>query len=150
MDTIGDVAKTCRYFGIRRANFYRWRSRLRDDGEHGLGKITIGAELGWGEALQARGVAYGRHGIRAAAIRQGQLAGDIAPFAHHADDTQTRASMIARECFVPAPHAGHYELLMECGARVAKADAVGLLHDFCRIDLPPMPVRAGLDGVVIA
>ena len=41
-DTIGDVAKTCRYFGIGRASFYRWRSRLRDHGEPGLANKQTG------------------------------------------------------------------------------------------------------------
>lgn len=146
-----EIETTARWFGTPLVIAYQNETPgLLTSEAESLGKITIGAELGWGEALQARGVAYGRHGIRAAAIRHGQLAGEIAPFAHHADGTQTRASMIARECFVPAPHAGHYEPLLECGARVAMGDTVGLLHDFGRIDLAPVPIRAGLDGVVIA
>jgi len=32
----GDVSKTCRYFGIGRASFYRWRQAYRDSGEAGL------------------------------------------------------------------------------------------------------------------
>jgi len=31
-----DVSKTCRYFGIGRASFYRWRHALADRGEAGL------------------------------------------------------------------------------------------------------------------
>jgi transposase len=32
----GDVSKTCRYFGIGRASFCRWRDRYRREGEAGL------------------------------------------------------------------------------------------------------------------
>jgi transposase len=32
----GDVSKTCRYFGIGRASFYRWRHAYADHGEIGL------------------------------------------------------------------------------------------------------------------
>lgn len=32
----GDVSKTCRYFGIGRASFYRWRAAYRTRGEAGL------------------------------------------------------------------------------------------------------------------
>ena len=32
----GDVSKTCRYFGVGRASFYRWRHALRTRGEAGL------------------------------------------------------------------------------------------------------------------
>ena len=49
-----------------------------------------------------------------------------------------------------APFAGRYEPLMECGARVKAGEVVGLQHDFERIDLDAWPVRAGVDGVVIA
>lgn len=32
----GDVAKTCRYFGIGRSSFCRWRDAQRKDGEEAL------------------------------------------------------------------------------------------------------------------
>ena len=35
-DKIGDVSKTCRYFGIGRASFYRWRQAHQNNGEAGL------------------------------------------------------------------------------------------------------------------
>jgi predicted deacylase len=95
-------------------------------------------------------VGYARHGILAAAIHHGQLAGTIAPFAHHAAGTQRCAAMVDRACFTPAPFTGHFEPLVPCGAEVSAGDAVGLLHDFDRLDLPPWPVRAGVDGIVLA
>ena len=35
-DKIGAVSKTCRYFGIGRASFCRWRKKYADEGEAGL------------------------------------------------------------------------------------------------------------------
>ena len=35
-EEIGHVAKTCRYFGIGRASFYRWRKAYSERGEAGL------------------------------------------------------------------------------------------------------------------
>lgn len=35
-EMIGDVSKTCRYFGIGRASFYRWRKAYSDEGDTGL------------------------------------------------------------------------------------------------------------------
>lgn len=35
-DEIGHVAKACRYFGIGRASFYRWRAAYQKHGENGL------------------------------------------------------------------------------------------------------------------
>ena len=65
--------------------------------------------------------------------------GAIDKIGHHATGAQRMVSMVHRDCFTVAPFAGHYEPLMECGDAVKKGDAVGLLHDFERIDLPPWP-----------
>lgn len=35
-DQIGDVGKACRYFGVGRASFYRWRTAYRQHGLAGL------------------------------------------------------------------------------------------------------------------
>ena len=35
-EEIGHVAKTCRYFGIGRTSFYRWRKGYAERGEAGL------------------------------------------------------------------------------------------------------------------
>ncbi len=35
-EKVGHVAKTCRYFGIGRARFYRWKSAYEREGEDGL------------------------------------------------------------------------------------------------------------------
>lgn len=35
-DKIGCVSKTCRYFGIGKSSFYRWRAAYRSRGEEGL------------------------------------------------------------------------------------------------------------------
>ena len=35
-DMVGDVSKTCRYFGVGRSSFYRWRTAYRKQGEAGL------------------------------------------------------------------------------------------------------------------
>ena len=114
-----------------------------------LGKITVGTELGWGEAVLRKGVTYGRQGVLAAAINHGQLAGKIEPISHHADGTQRCAAIVDFECYVPAPFAGHYEEVLPCGTRVKTGDIVGRLHDFARIDEPGWPVRAQVDGIVV-
>lgn len=146
-----EIEETARWFGTPLVIAYQNATPglLPSEAER-LGKITVGTELGWGGAAQAEGIRYGVQGVLAAAIRHGQMRGQIAPIAHHAAGTQRRAEMIDRACFVPAPFAGHYEPLKDCGALVAAGETVGLLHDFDRIDLPPHPVAAGVDGIVIA
>jgi predicted deacylase len=145
------IEDTARWFGTPLVITYQNETPgLLSSEAEALGKITVGCELGWGEALQPSGVRYGRQGILAAAIHHGQLDGTIAPIGAHADGTQRRAEMVDRECFSPAPFGGLYEPLLECGAEVRAGDAVGLLHDFERLDLDPVPIRAGVDGVVLA
>ncbi|MBS0201320.1 MAG: succinylglutamate desuccinylase/aspartoacylase family protein [Planctomycetes bacterium] len=144
------IADTARWFGVPLIMVYQNNSPglLTSEAER-LGKITVGTELGWGEAVLRKGVTYGRQGVLAAAIHHGQLAGKIEPIAHHADNTQKCAAIVDFECYVPAPFAGHYEEVLPCGARVKQGDIVGRLHDFARIDETPWPVRAGVDGIVV-
>lgn len=145
------IEETARWFGTPLVITYQNETPglLTSEAER-LGKITVGTELGWGGAVSHEGVRYGRQGVRAAAIHHGQLAGTIEKIAHHADGTQRMVAMVDRACFTVAPFAGHYEPLVACGATVKAGEPVGLLHDFERIDLPPWPARAGVDGIVIA
>ncbi len=145
------IEETARWFGTPLVIAYQNETPglLPSEAER-LGKITVGTELGFGGAVSAEGVGYGLQGVRAAAIRNGQMRGSIDRFGHHAAGTQRRASMVDRACFTAAPFAGHYEPLLECGREVRAGETVGLLHDFDRIDLDPWPVCAGVDGIVIA
>jgi predicted deacylase len=145
------VEETARWFGTPLVIIYQNQTPglLPSEAER-IGKITVGTELGWGKAVQAEGVRYGRQGVLAAAIHHGLLRGHIEPIGHHRDGTQIKAAMVDRACFTVAPFAGHYESLMECGRKVKRGDVVGLLHDFDHIDMEPWPAVAGVDGVVIA
>jgi N-alpha-acetyl-L-2,4-diaminobutyrate deacetylase len=145
------VEETARWFGTPLIIIYQNLTPGLLPGEaERLGKITVGTELGWGAAVQAEGVRYGRQGVLAAALRHGQLRGTIEPIAHHKANTQIKAAMVDRECFTVAPFAGHYEPLVECGQIVRAGQPVGLLHDFDHFDQAPWPAAAGVDGVVIA
>lgn len=145
------IEETARWFGTPLVMSYQNETPglLPSEAER-LGKITVGTELGWGEAVQANGVRWGRQGVLAAAIRHGQLRGRIDPIDHHRDGSQRKVAMVDRACFSIAPFSGHYEEVTPCGTRVRAGDLVGWLHDFDRIDLEPAAIRAGVDGIVIA
>lgn len=145
------IEQTARWFGAPVVLVYQNETPglLTSDAER-LGKITIGAELGWGRAIQPDGVRYARHGIRAAAIHWGQLAGEIAPIGHHRDGTQRKLSIVDPACTILAPFDGHYEPLHPPGTLVAAGDTVAYLHDFQRLDLAPWPVVARVDGLLAA
>lgn len=145
------IEDTARWFGTPSLMVYQNQTPglLPSEAER-LGKITVGTELGWGAAVDPVGVKYGRHGVLAALIRNGLMYGEIQPIAHHAAGTQRKLEMVHRDCFSVAPFDGHYEPLLECGTAVKKGDIVGLLHDFDHFDMEPYPMRAGVDGVVLA
>ena len=145
------VEDTARWFGTPFVMCYQDETPglLPSEAER-LGKITVGSELGWGGAVQATGVRYARQGVLAAAVHHGQLTGRIEKIAHHRDNSQWLVEMVDRDCFSVAPFVGHYEPVVECGDAVKKGDTIALLHDFNQIDLAPWPVRAALDGVVVA
>lgn len=144
------IEETARWFGVPLVMVYQNETPglLTSEAER-LGKITVGTELGHGEAVSGEGVRYGVQGVWSALIRHGQMRGEVAPIAHHANGTQVKASIVDFACYVPAPFPGHYEEVLPCGAVVARGDVVGYLHDFARIDDAPWPVRAGVDGVVV-
>ncbi|MCX5662283.1 MAG: succinylglutamate desuccinylase/aspartoacylase family protein [Planctomycetota bacterium] len=145
------IEETARWFGTPLIITYQNQTPgLLPSEAESLGKITIGTELGWGNAIHPRGVQFGRHGVLAAAIHHFQLRGSIEPFGHHADGTQRRVEMVDRACFTVAPFAGHYEPIVECGTKVAKGQTIGLLHDFDHIDMDPWEAKAGMEGIVIA
>lgn len=145
------IEETARWFGTPALMVYQnlTPGLLPSEAER-LGKITVGTELGWGSAVCTEGVRYGRQGVLAAAIHNGQLRGTIEPIAFHQAGTQRKLEMVDRDCFTVAPFAGHYEPLLDCGTAVKRGDIVGLLHDFDHIDQEPWPARAGVDGVVLA
>ncbi|HAN98853.1 MAG TPA: succinylglutamate desuccinylase [Planctomycetaceae bacterium] len=145
------IERTARWFGTPSLMVYQNATPglLPSEAER-LGKITVGTELGWGCAVNPEGVRYGRHGVLAAAIHNDQLHGEIRPHAYHAAGTQRKLEMVDRDCFTVAPFDGHYEAVLECGTEVKRGEIVGYLHDFDHIDMAPWPVRAGVDGVVLA
>ena len=145
------IEETARWFGTPCLMVYQnlTPGLLPSEAER-LGKITVGTELGWGRAVNVDGVKYGRQGVLAAAINNGILKGSIEPIGFHKTGNQRKLEMVDRDCFTVAPFAGHYEPLVDCGTTVKRGQTVGLLHDFDHIDMEPWPVRAGVDGVVLA
>jgi N-alpha-acetyl-L-2,4-diaminobutyrate deacetylase len=145
------IEETARWFGTPLIMVYQNQTPglLPSEAER-LGKITVGTELGWGRAVNVDGVRYARQGVLAAAIRHGQLRGDIQPIAFQREGTQRKVAMVKRDCFVVAPFAGHYEPLLECGSAVRQGDTVGRVHDFEHIDAEPWAAKAGVNGIVVA
>ncbi|MDZ4820276.1 MAG: succinylglutamate desuccinylase/aspartoacylase family protein [Planctomycetota bacterium] len=144
------IEETARWFGVPFIAFYQNETPglLPSEAER-LGKITVGTELGWGAAVNPEGVRYARHGVKAAAINHGLLRGTIEPIGYHAAGTQRKVETVDQQCFTLAPFSGHFEPLHNCGDDIRKGETFALLHDFDRIDLEPVPIKAELDGILL-
>jgi predicted deacylase len=142
--------ETARWYGTPFVMTYQDQTPglLPSDAER-AGKITVGSELGWGQAINPDGVRYGKHGVLAAAINHDQLRGKIEPIGHHADGSQKRVQLVDRDCYVHAPFAGFYEPLFPCGTRVSEGDIVARMHDFNHIDEPATDIQAPTDGYIM-
>jgi N-alpha-acetyl-L-2,4-diaminobutyrate deacetylase len=114
-----------------------------------LGKISVGTEMGWGRAAQAAGVSMSKQGILTAAVKQELLKGDLPPNRHYPASEQLLVDTSHPSSNHLAPFEGHFEPTVELGQKVAKGERVAFLHDFNRIDDPPLELLAPHDGYII-
>lgn len=118
---------------------------LTDEAE-AMGKITIGTELGYGEATIREGVRHAETGIRNTLRYFGILPGEIERV-RPADAHRPRIVRAVRlEDYVPAPISGIYEPAAEPGQRVSGGDVVGRIYDFDYAGSRPIEMRAPRDG----
>ncbi|MBI2193354.1 MAG: succinylglutamate desuccinylase/aspartoacylase family protein [Planctomycetes bacterium] len=144
------MMETARDFGCRFTMMYQdLTAGLLTSTAERLGRITIGSELGWGQAVSAEGVSMGKQGILAAAVRQGLLRGDLPPNRHCPRSEQVLVDNSDLDCYVLSPFEGHFEPAVPCGGWVAKEQLIGWVHDFDRIDDPPVELKSPHDGFVL-
>ncbi len=142
---------TARGFGTPLVLVYQNRTPglLTSESER-LGKITVGTELGWGGAVSVEGVRLGRRGVLQAAVQHCQLHASAGPEGPATAEPQVTVETIDPACYVPAPFPGLYEPVVECGVLVSPGCTIGRLHDFYRIDDPPVDICAQVSGRVVA
>ncbi|MBV8879228.1 MAG: succinylglutamate desuccinylase/aspartoacylase family protein [Planctomycetaceae bacterium] len=114
-----------------------------------LGKISVGTEMGWGRAVQVGGVSMSRQGVLTAAVRQGQLRGDLPPSRNYPASEQVLVDTSHPASNLLAAFEGHFEPTVELGQKVASGQRIGWLHDFNRLDDPPQELLAPHDGYII-
>ena len=113
-----------------------------------LGKITVGTEMGYGKAVQAGGVSMSRQGVINAALKYGQLRGEVM------DRNYPAAEQVMVDTSDPAsnflaPYDAVFEPTVELGQKVKRGERVAWLHDYNRIDEAPLELVAGHDGYII-
>ena len=144
------MEETARGFGTRIIMRYQnLTPGLLTSTAESLGKITVGTELGFGRALQPEGVSMGRQGFLTAAIRQEQMKGPVPENRHTPPAEQILIDASAPGSSVLAPTDGHFEPVVDCGAEVRKGQRIAWLHDFGRIDEPPLELVAPHDGFIL-
>jgi N2-acetyl-L-2,4-diaminobutanoate deacetylase len=144
-----EIEETARGFGTRFTMIYQNQTPgLLTSTAEAMGKITVGSELGWGRSLQVEGVAMAKRGVLAAAVRHGQLRGEL-PGAHFQGDAQLLVDASDPASSLLSPVEGHFEPAVPLGGAVKKGDRLAWLHDFNRIDDAPVEVMAPHDGYVI-
>jgi predicted deacylase len=91
-----------------------------------------------------------RQGVLAAAVRHGQLRGPAPQNRHVAAADQILVDSSAPESNLLAAFDGHFEPTVAPGQHVGREQRIGFLHDFNRLDDPPMPIVAPHDGYVLS
>jgi predicted deacylase len=118
---------------------------LTDEAE-AMGKITIGTELGYGEATIREGVRHAEVGVRNTLRRYGMLAGELERVRPVGSDPPRIVRAVNLEDYVPAPISGVYEPVAEPGDFVESGQVVGRLYDFDYAGRRPLELRAPRDG----
>jgi predicted deacylase len=114
-----------------------------------LGKITIGSELGYGASTDLDGVRWAHQGTLNVMRRYGLLDEPPVDLTPPGLDRQRVVSATDIDRYVTAPVSGISEPLVPIGAFVTEGQPVARIHDFERVDEPPVEIRADGDGYVM-
>ena len=114
-----------------------------------MGKITIGSELGFGASTDLDGVRWANGGVRNVLRHYGLLDEPLQTLTLPGLDRQRVVSAIDIDRYVTAPVSGISEPLVPIGAFVRAGQPVSRIHDFERIDEPPVEIVADSDGYVM-
>jgi predicted deacylase len=114
-----------------------------------LGKITIGGEFGYGASADLQGVRWAYHGVLNVMRRHGVLSGAVETLLPPEYERQRFVASTDLDAWMTAPVSGISEPLVPLGTYVKRGQPVTLIHDFERIDEPPIEIRANLDGYLL-
>jgi predicted deacylase len=124
-------------------------SGLLTEEAEAMGKITIGSELGFGASTDLDGVRWAQEGTRNVMRHYGLLDEPVVDLTLPGLDRQRVVSATDIDRYVTAPVSGISEPLVPVGAPVVKGQPVARIHDFERIDEPPVEILADGDGYVM-
>ena len=121
-------------------------SGLLTDEAEAMGKITIGTELGYGEATIRQGVRHAEVGIRNVLRHYGLLDGEREHARPQGSERPRIVRAVRLEDYVPSPISGIYEPVADPGNYVEEGQVVGRIYDFDYAGRPPLEMRAPRSG----
>lgn len=124
-------------------------SGLLTDEAEAEGKIAIGGEFGFGEGVNRKGVLHGYEGIRNVLRHYGMLTGEISRIDPLRRSAPRLVDARNLEDYIPCPHAGIWEPLVDLGEEVQAGQLVGRLHDFSDHSKEALELRAHRTGIMI-
>jgi predicted deacylase len=123
-------------------------SGLLSDEAEAEGKVVIGGEFGYGDAISSKGLRHAYEGVKNVLRHYGMLPGDIVKIdiGRPTPPRFMRAAILAD--YIPCPKDGVWEPAAEVGTNMTKGDVVGWLHDFSDFTSEPLEVRAHRSGIL--
>ena len=113
------------------------------------GKLVVTTELGGGEAIPASVHRIARSGLHNVLVHVGLLKGREKTRASEGKPETILTQALNREDYLLAPESGVFEIMVDLGSKVKRAQIVGIIHHLERPDRAPEPVPAQSAGYLI-
>ena len=145
-----EIAAVARLFDTPFIMIYssQMASGLLTDEAEAEGKITIGGEFGFAEAVNRQGVKHAYEGVKNVLRHYGMLRGDIVKIDPSRLSAPRFMSAENLSDYIPCPQDGIWEPLVDVGADVADGELLGRLHDFSNHAAEALEIRAHRSGIL--
>jgi predicted deacylase len=124
-------------------------SGLLSDEAEAEGKIALGGEFGFGEAVSRKGLLHVYEGIQNVLRHYGMLPGEVIKIDPERASPPRLVEAANLEDYIPCPRAGIWEPAVDLGAEVEKGRLLGRLHDFSDHASAPLELYAHRGGVLL-
>jgi predicted deacylase len=148
----GETLEVARLFDTPYVFVYsrQMASGLLTDEAEDEGRIAVGGEFGFGEAVSPHGVRHAYEGVKNVLRHYGLLDEPVVRVDPRRASPPRIVQAPALEDYVPSPRDGIWEPLVDPGDEVKAGAIIGRLHDFASHPAEALELCAHRDGVVIA
>jgi len=124
-------------------------SGLLSDEAEAEGKIALGGEFGFGEAVSRKGLLHVFEGVRNVLRHYGMLPGEVIKIDPARASPPRLVEAANLEDYIPCPRTGIWEPAVDLGEEVEPGRVLGRLHDFSDHASAPLELRAHRAGVLL-